>query len=110
MPRRKGARRGTSVGYRRLSGGRPMSPMPDLLRMHADASGDRAAVIVDEAGGGRPEAVTFGELNGTVNRLAHALRSLGMRPGGRLGWCGPNSLEVIATIQCAGQAGQSART
>ena len=38
-----------------------MSPMPDLLRMHADASGDRAAVIVDEAGGGRPAAVTFGE-------------------------------------------------
>ena len=31
-----------------------MSPMPDLLRLHADASGDRAAVIVDEAGGGRP--------------------------------------------------------
>ena len=85
-----------------------MSPMPDLLRMHADASGDHAAVIVDEAGGGRPAAVTFGELNGTVNRLAHALRALGMQPGERLVWCGPNSLEVIATIHAARKAGQIA--
>ena len=37
-----------------------MCPMPDLLRLHADASGDRAAVIVDEAGS--PTAVTFEEL------------------------------------------------
>ena len=46
-----------------------MCPMPDLLRLHADASGDRAAVIVDEAGGGRPAAVTFEGLNSSVNRL-----------------------------------------
>jgi len=85
-----------------------MSPMPDLLRMHADALGDRAAVIVDEAGGGRPAAVTFGELNRTVNRLAHGLRNLGMRPGERLVWCGPNSLEVIATIHAARKARQIA--
>ena len=85
-----------------------MSPMPDLLRMHADASGDRAAVIVDEAGGGRPAAVTFRELNGTVNRLAHAFQNLGMRPGERLVWCGPNSLEVIAIIHAARKARQIA--
>jgi acyl-CoA synthetase (AMP-forming)/AMP-acid ligase II len=85
-----------------------MSPMPDLLRLHADASGDRAAVIVDAAGGGRPAAVTFGELNSTVNRLAHALRSLGMQPGERLVWCGPNSLEVVTTIHAARKAGQIA--
>src|SRR6266511_4899807 len=85
-----------------------MCPMPDLLRLHADASGDRAAVIVDEAGGGRPAAVTFDELNSTVNRLAHALRSLGMQPGERLVWCGPNSLEVVTTIHAARKAGQIA--
>src|SRR5437764_15070200 len=89
MTPRNGTGRGTSVGYRRLSGGFPMCPMPDLLRLHADASGDRAAVIVDEAGGGRPAAVTFAQLNSTVNRLAHALRSLGMQPGERLVGCGP---------------------
>src|SRR5829696_10108401 len=82
-----------------------MCPMPDLLRLHADASGDRAAVIVDEAGGGRPAAVTFEELNSSVNRLAHALRSLGMQPGERLVWCGPNSLEVLTTIHAARKAG-----
>src|SRR5829696_6937707 len=108
MTPRNGTGRGTSVGYRRPSGGLPMCPMPDLLRLHADASGDRAAVIVDEAGGGRPAAVTFEELNSSVNRLAHALRSLGMQPGERLVWCGPNSLEVLTTIHAARKAGQIA--
>src|SRR5215207_8747472 len=108
MTPRKGTCRGTSVGYRRPSGGLPMSPMPDLLRLHADASGDRAAVIVDEAGGGHPAAVTFEELNSSVNRLAHALRSLGMQAGERLVWCGPNSLEVVTTIHAARKAGQIA--
>src|SRR5881275_1940439 len=108
MTPRDGTGRGTSVGYRRPSGGLPMCPMPDLLRLHADASGDRAAVIVDAAGGGRPAAVTFEELNSTVNRLAHALRSLGMQPGERLVWCGPNSLEVVTTIHAARKAGQIA--
>src|SRR2546423_10582392 len=108
MTPRNGTGRGTSVGYRRPSGGLPMCPMPDLLRLHADASGDRAAVIVDAAGGGRPAAVTFEELNSTVNRLAHALRSLGMQPGERLVWCGPNSLEVVTTIHAARKAGQIA--
>jgi acyl-CoA synthetase (AMP-forming)/AMP-acid ligase II len=85
-----------------------MSPMPDLLRLHADASGDRAAVIVDEAGDGRPAAVTFEQLNSNVNRLAHALRTRGMRPGERLVWCGANSLEVVTTIHAARKAGQIA--
>src|ERR671910_2181390 len=108
MTPRKGTGRGTSVGYRRPSGGLPMSPMPDLLRLHADALGDRSAVIVDEAGGGRPAAVTFQQLNTSVNRLAHALRALGMRPGERLVWCGPNSVEVVTTIHAARKAGQIA--
>jgi acyl-CoA synthetase (AMP-forming)/AMP-acid ligase II len=85
-----------------------MSRMPDLLALHADASGDRAAVTVDEAGGGRPSAVTFEQLNSSVNRLAHALRSLGMERGERLVWCGPNSLEVVTTIHAARKAGQIA--
>jgi acyl-CoA synthetase (AMP-forming)/AMP-acid ligase II len=84
-----------------------MSPTPDLLRLHADAGGERAAVIVDAAGG-RPAAVSFAELNATVNRLAHAFRSLGMQRGERLVWCGPNSLEVMVTIHAARKAGQIA--
>src|SRR2546423_11875317 len=82
-----------------------MCPMPALLRLHGDAAGDRAAVIVDESGGGRPAAVTFEELNSSVNRLAHALRSLGMQLGERLVCCGPNSVELVPTIHAARKAG-----
>src|SRR4030095_1003377 len=108
MTPRNGTGRGTSVGYRPPSGGLPRCPMPDLLRLHADASGDRAAVIVDEAGGGRPAAGTFEELHNTVNRPAHPPRGPGMEPGGRVGWGGPNSLEVVTTIHAARKAGQIA--
>src|SRR5262249_6513605 len=47
-------------------------------------------------------------LNSMVNRLAHAFRTLGMRRGERLIWCGPNSLEVMATIHAARKARQIA--
>jgi acyl-CoA synthetase (AMP-forming)/AMP-acid ligase II len=80
-------------------------PMPDPLRVHADAHGERAAVIVDAASGERPRTMTFAELNREVNRLAHAFNALGMRPGERLVWCGPNSPEVIVTIHAARKAG-----
>jgi acyl-CoA synthetase (AMP-forming)/AMP-acid ligase II len=85
-----------------------MSRTPDLLRLHADAGGDRAAVIIESAGGGRPAAVTFSELNSTANRLARAFRTLGNTPGERLIWCGPNSLEVMVTIHAARKSGQIA--
>jgi acyl-CoA synthetase (AMP-forming)/AMP-acid ligase II len=85
-----------------------MSSTADLLTLHADAGGDRAAVVVDGAGGGRPASVSFTELNSMANRLANAFRMLGMRRGERLVWCGPNSLEVIATIHAARKASQIA--
>ena len=79
--------------------------MPDPLQLHAEANGERAAVIVDAAGGARPRTLTFAELNRDVNRLAHAFRTLGMHPGERLVWCGPNSPEVMITIHAARKAG-----
>jgi acyl-CoA synthetase (AMP-forming)/AMP-acid ligase II len=82
-----------------------MGSMPDLLRLHADAAPDRAAVIVDASGGARPSATSFADLNAMVNRLAHALQSLGMRRGERLVWCGPNSLEVMAALHASRKAG-----
>ncbi len=82
-----------------------MSSMPDLLRLHADAGPDRVAVIVDAAGGATPSATSFGKLNALVNRLAHALQQFGMQRGERLVWCGPNSLEVMATLHAARKAG-----
>jgi len=73
----------------------------DALAQHAQNFGDRTAVIVDDSGGARPSTTTFDELNRLVNRLAHGLLSEGARPGERLVWCGPNSLEVLATIHAA---------
>ena len=49
--------------------------------------------------------VTFDELNRMVNRLANGLYEGGARAGERLVWCGPNSLEVLATIHAARKLG-----
>jgi long-chain acyl-CoA synthetase len=85
-----------------------MSRAPDVLQVHAAARGDKPAVIVDEAGGARPSATSFAELNSMVNRLAGAFCDLGIQPGERLVWCGPNSLEAITILHAARKAGQVA--
>jgi len=77
----------------------------DLLTHHAQAIGSKAAVIVDAAGGGRPSATTYAELEQLANRCAHALGALGARRGDRIAWCGPNSLEVITVIHASRKAG-----
>ena len=73
----------------------------DAIAQHAQNFGDRTAVIVDDSGGARPSTTTFAELNRLVNQLAHGLLAGGARPGERLVWCGPNSLEVLVTIHAA---------
>jgi acyl-coenzyme A synthetase/AMP-(fatty) acid ligase len=79
--------------------------MPDVLKLHADGTPDKHAVIVDASHGARPSVTTFAELNGLVNRLVHGLRALGAEQGDRIVWCGPNSLEVVAVIHAARKAG-----
>ncbi len=83
---------------------------PDPLQLHADAIGDGAAIVIDPAGDSHhdPGVITFSELNREVNRLARAIRALGVAPGERLVWCGPNSPEVLTTIHAARKAGQIA--
>ena len=73
----------------------------DAIAQHAQQFGDRTAVVVDASGGGRASQTTFAELNLLVNRLANGLLAGGARPGERLVWCGPNSLEVLVTIHAA---------
>jgi len=73
----------------------------DAIAQHAHDKPDGIAVVVDDSGGARPSTTTWSELNGLVNRLAHGLVAAGARPGERLVWCGPNSLEVLATIHAA---------
>ncbi|HEX6310110.1 MAG TPA: AMP-binding protein [Acidimicrobiia bacterium] len=82
-----------------------MPRLPDPLQLHADGRGEQPAIIVDAASGDRPRVMTFAELNAEVNRVADTLREMGMRPGDRLVWCGPNSAEVLVTIHAARKAG-----
>ena len=73
----------------------------DVLAVHAQAQPDKPAVIVDESGGATPSRTTFAELNTLVNRVGNGLLAAGAQTGERLVWCGPNSLEVLATIHAA---------
>jgi acyl-CoA synthetase (AMP-forming)/AMP-acid ligase II len=82
-----------------------MNAQPDVLAVHAASKPDSVAVIVDESGGADASATTFAELNEMVNRLANGLRAAGAQTGERLVWCGPNSLEVLATIHAARKLG-----
>ncbi len=82
-----------------------MAAMPDVLKLHADGSPDRLAVIVDASSGAKFSTTTYAELNQIVNRLAHGLLDLGAVAGDRIVWCGPNSLETIAVVHAARKAG-----
>jgi acyl-CoA synthetase (AMP-forming)/AMP-acid ligase II len=82
-----------------------MAAAPDILKIHADGTPDKPAVIVDASNGARPSVTTYAELNAEVNRLAHGLRALGIDQGDRIVWCGPNSLEVITVVHAARKAG-----
>ena len=79
--------------------------MTDSLTALADANPHAPAVVVDATGGGRPSATDYGTLEVTANRLANGLTSLGARPGDRVVWCGPNSLEVVTTLHAARKQG-----
>ena len=82
-----------------------MAAAPDVLASHAEARPDHPAVVVDGSGGAPPSTTTYAELNALVNRVAHGLAGLGVAAGERLVWCGPNSLEVLATIHAARKLG-----
>jgi long-chain acyl-CoA synthetase len=77
----------------------------DLLTQHAEANGAHAAVIVDAAGGAHPSATSFADLEADANRLARALLASGARPGDRIAWCGPNSLQVITAFHASRKVG-----
>ncbi|MDT0203180.1 AMP-binding protein [Nocardioides sp. AE5] len=71
--------------------------MAELLRAHADAHGDRAALI-DELG-----AQSWGVTNARVNQLMHLLAGMGCEPGDRIALMGRNSSAwwevTLATLQ-----------
>ena len=78
--------------------------MPDLLTTHAQNQPDKLAVI-DDRGTGEPVRWTYRELEERSNRLANALASLGVGPGDKVLWCGPNSPQVVAIIAATRKLG-----
>jgi amino acid adenylation domain-containing protein/FkbM family methyltransferase len=81
-----------------LAWSRGGEPHPDPVCLHAlveaavRAHPDREAVV----SGSR--TLSYAELNGRANQLAHHLRSLGAGPAGRVGLCLPASAELLVGL------------
>jgi acyl-CoA synthetase (AMP-forming)/AMP-acid ligase II len=74
------------------------------LADHAAAFGDKPAVVDDRPG--TPVTVwSFAELNRQANRLAHVLLGLGVEPGEKVVWCGPNSPGVLRAVHALPKIG-----
>ena len=81
--------------------------MPDVLAIHARNQGDKPALIDDRPG--RPVTqLSFREFNERVNRLGHALRGRGVKPGDKVVWCGMNSIGVVTLVNAARKIGATA--
>jgi len=78
--------------------------MADLLSIYAASQPGKLAVA-DDRGGGDVVRWTYAELEAEANRLANALISLGVSPGEKVVWCGPNSRQVVAVVNAARKAG-----
>jgi acyl-CoA synthetase (AMP-forming)/AMP-acid ligase II len=78
--------------------------MPDILTIYAGSQPDKQAVVDDRGSGGLLRW-TYAELEAQANRLASALLALGVRPGEKVIWCGPNSAHVVAIVNATRKAG-----
>src|SRR5215471_128578 len=79
-------------------------PMPDLLSAYASSQPGKLAVV-DDRPGATVVSWTYAQLEAEANRLANALASLGVGPGEKVLWCGPNSPQVVAVINAARKLG-----
>jgi non-ribosomal peptide synthetase-like protein len=83
----------TAGGMPRHAGG--AACLHELFEAQADAGADAPALVCGAA------SLTYGELEVRANRLAHALRSLGVRPGSFVGLCMQRSeLPIVAILAC----------
>jgi len=78
--------------------------MPDFLTLYASSQPGKLAVIDDRPGSG-VVAWTYAQLEAEANRLANVLASLGVGPGEKVIWCGPNSPQVVAVVNAARKLG-----
>jgi len=78
--------------------------MPDPLTLYASSQPGKLAVI-DDRPGANVVSWTYARLEAEANRLANLLASLGVGPGGKVIWCGPNSPQVVAVISATRKLG-----
>jgi acyl-coenzyme A synthetase/AMP-(fatty) acid ligase len=78
--------------------------MADLLTLYAATQPDKPAVVDDRASAGIV-TWTYAQLEAEANRLATALASLGVGPGQKVIWCGPNSPQVVAVMNATRKIG-----
>jgi fatty-acyl-CoA synthase len=87
-----------------VRGARQVKPGPHLAVMfHAAAHPDKEAVV--EYGDQGVRRMTWGELDATINRLAHALASRGVRGGSRVAVMLPNGIEYLIAQQALARMG-----
>lgn len=90
-----------------VKGARRTKPGPHLAVMfHAAAHPDREAVV--EYGERGVRRLSWGELDATINRLAHALVSRGVRGGSRVALMLPNGVEYLMAQQALARLGATA--
>jgi len=84
-----------------------MSAAPDPISLHAALQPDKPALVEDP-----PDAAervwSYAELDRWAKQYASMLVGLGVAPGERVAWCGPNSPEVIALSTGCRMAGVTA--
>ena len=78
--------------------------MQDILTVYAEAQPDKPAVI-DDKGDGNIVQWNYAEFEAAANRLGNVLLSLGVTPGEKVIWCGPNSLPVVAVMSATRKIG-----
>jgi acyl-CoA synthetase (AMP-forming)/AMP-acid ligase II len=79
--------------------------MPDdILSIYAQSQPDKPGVI-DDRPDGNVVVWTYAELEAQSNRIANLLLSLGVVPGQKVLWCGPNSPEVVAVMAATRKIG-----
>src|SRR5207247_3076597 len=74
------------------------------LTVQAERLANKPAVIDDRADG-TVVTWTYAELNRQANRLAHVFLDLGLKPGERFVWCGPNSPGVVCASHARAKVG-----
>src|SRR5438128_3541538 len=92
-------------GWARWWIGARMNIVASCLDRHRDGEFANKAAIIWEGEPGDSRAMTYGELDQQVSRLAGALRGLGVRQGDRIGIFMPMCPEVAISVLAAAKIG-----